>query len=195
MNRLFLPCILQLMSLYAGLGKLRKRGGIHRIRRLREQRGAFFTLLPELKKDPAEFKKFTRMSLAAFEKLLEMVRSSLKKMSFRAWICPAQRLLVTLRYLATGNSFTSLAFTFFLGETTALMRLRSRGIRASDQYRTEDLVGEVRKHRVLWSREAREFHSTAARSMAYKRVADAMNAAFRTFDRGTAKKCVITGAC
>lgn len=72
---------------------------------------------------------------------------------------------------------------------------RSRGIRASDQYRTEDLVGEVRKHRVLWSREAREFHSTAARSMAYKRVADAMNAAFRTFDRGTAKKCVITGAC
>lgn len=74
MNRRLLPCVLTLMGLYAGLGKLRKRGGIHRIRRLREQRGTFFTLLPELMKDPTEFKKFTRMSLAAFEKLLEMVK-------------------------------------------------------------------------------------------------------------------------
>lgn len=55
---------------------------------------------------------------------------------------------------------------------------RPRGLRASDQYHTDDLVEEVRKHRVLWSRDTRGFHSTTARSAAYKRVANAMNRRF-----------------
>lgn len=40
------------------------------------------------------------------------------KRSIRTPIGPEQRLLVCLRYLATGCSFPSLAFAFFLGVTT-----------------------------------------------------------------------------
>lgn len=38
--------------------------------------------------------------------------------SVREQICPEQRLVVTLRYSATGNSFPSLSFSFFLGTST-----------------------------------------------------------------------------
>ncbi|KAH7701837.1 hypothetical protein AAVH_31026 [Aphelenchoides avenae] len=53
-----------------------------------------------------------------------------------------------------------------------------RGFRAPDHYRTEQLIEEVRKNRVLWCRAARGFYSTSARLAAYNRVADAMNRQF-----------------
>ncbi|KAH7719662.1 hypothetical protein AAVH_12912 [Aphelenchoides avenae] len=62
------------MALYIEMKKLRKREGVHRIRKLRDERGAFKALLPELKWDPREFKKYTRMSLQTFGKQLELVR-------------------------------------------------------------------------------------------------------------------------
>lgn len=55
---------------------------------------------------------------------------------------------------------------------------RPRGLRAPDQYRTNELIEEIRKNRVLWSRDARGFRSQTARTAAYKRVAAAMNRRF-----------------
>lgn len=53
-----------------------------------------------------------------------------------------------------------------------------RGLRSPDQFRTDELIGEIRKHRVLWSRSARRFHSPTVRDAAYRRVAIAMNRRF-----------------
>ncbi|KAH7712367.1 hypothetical protein AAVH_20276 [Aphelenchoides avenae] len=55
---------------------------------------------------------------------------------------------------------------------------RPRGLRAPEQYRTDKLIEEVRKNRVLWCRESRGFYSKAARGAAFKRVASAMNRRF-----------------
>lgn len=82
MNRRLAATALSLLSLFALHKKLRKRKGIHRIRKMRRQRGAFYTLWPELKRDPAEFKKFVRMSLPAFEKLLNLVKGRFGKFCF-----------------------------------------------------------------------------------------------------------------
>ncbi|KAH7715307.1 hypothetical protein AAVH_17312 [Aphelenchoides avenae] len=55
---------------------------------------------------------------------------------------------------------------------------RSLGLRAPADYRTEQLIEEIRKNRVLWNRDARGFYSPTARGSAYKRVAVAMNRRF-----------------
>ncbi|KAH7662557.1 hypothetical protein AAVH_43481 [Aphelenchoides avenae] len=118
MNRRLASTALSLLSLLALHRKLKKKRGVHHIRELRRERGAFNTLWPELKNVPVEFKKYIRMSLSAFEKLLELVKPSLVRNSVREPVSPEQRLVVTLRYLARGNSFTSIAFSFFLGVPT-----------------------------------------------------------------------------
>ncbi|KAH7713712.1 hypothetical protein AAVH_18946 [Aphelenchoides avenae] len=54
----------------------------------------------------------------------------------------------------------------------------SRGLRAPGDYRTNELIEEVRNRRVLWCRDARAYKSSALRYGAYKRVAEALNRRF-----------------
>lgn len=60
------------------------------------------------------FQNFTRMSLSDFEMLLGLIGPSIKKeeTKFRHPFEPQRRLLVTLRFLATGDSYGSLSYTF-----------------------------------------------------------------------------------
>lgn len=60
------------------------------------------------------FQNFTRMSPTDFEMLLRLIGPSIKKKEtkFRHPIEPQRRLLVTLRFLATGDSYGSLSYTF-----------------------------------------------------------------------------------
>ncbi|XP_075985597.1 uncharacterized protein LOC142982798 [Anticarsia gemmatalis] len=60
------------------------------------------------------FENFTRMSRTDFEILLNMVGPAIVKQDtkFRKSIDPHIRLAVTLRYLATGDSYGSLSYTF-----------------------------------------------------------------------------------
>ena len=56
------------------------------------------------------------MSPERFDHLLSLMREKLaRKYHIRAPISPEERLAVTLRYLATGDSQISLAFAFKLG--------------------------------------------------------------------------------
>lgn len=55
---------------------------------------------------------------------------------------------------------------------------RWRGFRSANHYRPEELIEEVRKNRVLWSRTARGFYTPTARRAAYKKVANAMSRRF-----------------
>lgn len=71
--------------------------------------------LSELHSEPSgEFKKFTRMSTADFEYLLQKVSPIITKKDtqFRPAIPAKIRLAVTLRFLASGDSYESLHFLF-----------------------------------------------------------------------------------
>ena len=73
--------------------------------------GASFRLQLE---DSMGFRNFTRLTPSDFEELLQLLGRKIKKQEnrFREIIPPSLRLAVTLRYLASGESFTSLMYTF-----------------------------------------------------------------------------------
>ncbi|XP_037933215.1 protein ALP1-like [Teleopsis dalmanni] len=64
--------------------------------------------------DVKRFHNFCRMSEMDFDKILKLISSKISKedTKFRKSITPAERLAVTLRFLATGDSFTSLEYLF-----------------------------------------------------------------------------------
>ncbi|XP_039308911.1 protein ANTAGONIST OF LIKE HETEROCHROMATIN PROTEIN 1 [Solenopsis invicta] len=80
--------------------------------------GDFQHLFQELKDDETMFFKYTRMNLLIFNKLLNILRPHLQKRHWRA--LPAeQRLIIMLRFLATGDQVSSIAFAHRIGESTA----------------------------------------------------------------------------
>jgi len=68
--------------------------------------------------DGMGFSNFTRMTPSDFEELLQMVGGKISKCDtrFRETIPASIRLAVTLRFLASGESFTSLMYTFRISE-------------------------------------------------------------------------------
>ena len=73
----------------------------------RQRRGVFVNLLRELEEeDPEKFRQYHRFDINYFRKILRMVRPYIKKKHtvIRASISPGERLSVTLRFLATGES-------------------------------------------------------------------------------------------
>ncbi|XP_023312264.1 uncharacterized protein LOC111692469 [Anoplophora glabripennis] len=81
----------------------------------REKYGAYNKLIRELKiEDAQQFKNFIRMSAVDFEELLSKVGRIIQKEDthLRASISPSERLMVTLRFLATGDSHQSLMYLF-----------------------------------------------------------------------------------
>jgi len=87
----------------------------------REKYGASSTLLKELKdEDTAAYRNLLRMDVVQFDNLLQMVYELIKKedTQMRMAIPPKTKLEVTLRYLATGDSFKSLEYLFRVPECT-----------------------------------------------------------------------------
>lgn len=90
----------------------------------REQLGICAKLLPELRSgDHSErklFKMFVRMCEKDFDHLLSLVEPHIAKQdtNMRRSIRPGARLALTLNYLATGNSFKSLAYVFRIPQCT-----------------------------------------------------------------------------
>lgn len=71
-------------------------------------------LLPEEIRDSGTFINFVRMCASDFEVLLTKIAPAIVKenTAMRNAVTPADRLLVTLRYLATGDSYRSLSYMF-----------------------------------------------------------------------------------
>ena len=63
--------------------------------------------------EPCDFKNYLRMDDNTFENLLAMVAPLIKRENtiMRKAITVKQRLIITLRYLATGNSFADLQYS------------------------------------------------------------------------------------
>ncbi|CAG4981029.1 unnamed protein product [Parnassius apollo] len=74
------------------------------------------SLLVELKSQhiSGQYKNFTRMSPTDFEYLLTIIAPKISRQDtiMRSAISPQDRLALTLRFLATGDSYTSLQYTF-----------------------------------------------------------------------------------
>lgn len=93
----------------------RKKGPDRSWLRRTDERGAFATIVRELSaEDTASYRSFMRMDVATFRQLAEIIspRVSKKSTVMRTPISVQHRLALTLRYLATGESFRSLEFQF-----------------------------------------------------------------------------------
>ncbi|KAJ8910224.1 hypothetical protein NQ315_015916 [Exocentrus adspersus] len=81
--------------------------------RLTTRGPSFLSSMVEEEND-GHFKNFTRMSSADFNFLLEAIRDDISRndTKFRKAVTAEERLAITLRYLATGDSYTSLQYLF-----------------------------------------------------------------------------------
>lgn len=92
----------------------------------REERGVFHQLIRELEVgDVVAYKEFFRMTKEQFCSLLGKVSPLIQKKeqpppinAVRATIQPDERLAVTLRYLATGETYHSLEYSFRISRQT-----------------------------------------------------------------------------
>ena len=87
----------------------------------RKQFGHWSTLLQELiKEDKSSFHNFLRMDENLFSEVLHRINHRIEKRhtSFRAPLEPGLRLALTLRFLATGDSYKSLSYGFRVAPNT-----------------------------------------------------------------------------
>ncbi|XP_073415128.1 uncharacterized protein [Dendrobates tinctorius] len=98
----------------------RRRLWIHPIIELRESRGAYHTLYSVLQANPEKFTDYTRMSQQSFNDLLGRVQEVFRRRDtqLRRAITPEEWLLVTLRFLATGETLSTLHFQYRIGIST-----------------------------------------------------------------------------
>ncbi|KAM4037620.1 uncharacterized protein ACNLHF_016137 isoform 2-T2 [Anomaloglossus baeobatrachus] len=98
----------------------RRRYWVHPIAAQIPTRRHFRSLYSDLRQHPDRFVVFCRMSVQTFDKLLEELRPGLTFMNtcMRLCISAEERLLITLRFLATGMSFSDLHLHFLVGTST-----------------------------------------------------------------------------
>lgn len=77
-------------------------------------RGQLFLNSMLAEEENGHFRNFTRMSSADFHFLLESIRHDISRSdtNFRKAVPAEERLAITLRFLATGDSYTSLQYLF-----------------------------------------------------------------------------------
>ncbi|XP_061191561.1 putative nuclease HARBI1 [Saccostrea echinata] len=82
----------------------------------RQQFGHFSNLLDSHLRleDPAAFQNYTRLTPELFDEVLQRITPEIERevTSFRQPLSPALKLAVTLRHLATGDGYRSLAYAF-----------------------------------------------------------------------------------
>lgn len=97
-----------------------KRLWIHPVIRMKQEKGHFAMLYADLRRSPEKFQDFIQMSTSAFDGLLDLLRPllTMQQTLLRRCISPEQRLLITLRFLSTGETYSSLHQLFHVGKST-----------------------------------------------------------------------------
>ncbi|XP_074041484.1 uncharacterized protein [Leptinotarsa decemlineata] len=98
----------------------RKNQWVHEINQTRLQEGEFHTLYKQLRMDEKRFYIYFRMNFECFDEILARIENDIRKQhsKFREPIEPAERLAVTLRFLATGDSYKTIGHSFRMGFST-----------------------------------------------------------------------------
>lgn len=102
----------------------KKRTWVRKINIERRLKGEYHALIQEMRlSDHESFYKYFRMVPSRFDHLLSLVGPAITRQqtNFRSPISPGERLAVTLRYLATGDSMQTIAFSYRLGHSTVCM--------------------------------------------------------------------------
>ncbi|KAB0804838.1 hypothetical protein PPYR_01808 [Photinus pyralis] len=86
----------------------------------RKDKGNLNLVNQEFQEDPEQFKQFLRIDEPTFNKLLELVTPYIQKKDtyFREAVSSRDKLIITLRFLATGESYRSLMYSFRQAEST-----------------------------------------------------------------------------
>ncbi|XP_024890215.1 protein ANTAGONIST OF LIKE HETEROCHROMATIN PROTEIN 1-like [Temnothorax curvispinosus] len=95
--------------------KRKRRCWISKVFAERQRHGFYHAVLPNIRLEDLRFRNYTRMTPIQLEELLSIVGHDLKKhYVVREPINEEQRLIVTLRYLASGDSMVSLSYQFLI---------------------------------------------------------------------------------
>ncbi|KAM9544689.1 uncharacterized protein ACWYII_035983 [Salvelinus alpinus] len=86
----------------------------------RKQAGEFHRLIQELRLFGEEFQSYFRLDRSEFDHLLQMVGARIARMdtNYRESISAVERLAICLRFLATGDSYRTIGFSFRVGRST-----------------------------------------------------------------------------
>ncbi|XP_062607230.1 uncharacterized protein LOC134269020 [Saccostrea cucullata] len=117
-----LICIIIIMSALHLSQQRRGRPWVRQWIGRRDNLGAYHALIAELRnEDPSSLKNFLRMDFATFNELLQCVSPLIQRRDtlMRDAISPAERLALTLRFLATGDSYRSLEYLYRIPVSTA----------------------------------------------------------------------------
>lgn len=99
----------------------KRRYWVHPVNLKRNSEGAWVTFMRQCRENyPEKYKEALRMNSGCFDEVLLHVRHAIEKQDtrFRKAISPEQRLCLTLFYLASGDTFKTLAILFRLGQST-----------------------------------------------------------------------------
>lgn len=96
---------------------------VHDILQAREELGEGYRLVQELRLDGARFQRAFRLTVEQFDSLLSKVGPliTMQRTNYRKPIPPDQRMYMCLRYLATGDSYQSIANSYRVGKSTVAM--------------------------------------------------------------------------
>ncbi|KAJ8891096.1 hypothetical protein PR048_010606 [Dryococelus australis] len=86
-------------------------------KRRREEEGEFHTLYQQLRQHEERFYIYFRMTIECFDEILYLIKGDIQKeyTNYRKPIEPAECLAVALRYLATGDSYSTIGHSFRIG--------------------------------------------------------------------------------
>ncbi|XP_036143028.1 protein ALP1-like [Monomorium pharaonis] len=97
----------------------KKRYWVEPIFQERKLHGFYHAIFPVITLEDSRFRNYFRMSVTQYEELLCIIAPSLTKQTvIREPIPPAERLSMTLRFLASGDSMTSISYQYLVGLTT-----------------------------------------------------------------------------
>nr|CAH7768093.1 unnamed protein product [Callosobruchus chinensis] len=101
----------------------RRRFNVHPILRDRMTHSMFITLYPKLREHSEKFFNYFRMSVTSFDDLLNIIQEDLapcQNYVARDTVSAEEKLVITLRYLATGCYFADLHYAYRLGKSTVI---------------------------------------------------------------------------
>ncbi|XP_023228048.1 protein ALP1-like [Centruroides sculpturatus] len=98
----------------------KRRFAVHPMNVKRKKEGEFYTLFKELVDDEERFLKYFRMSKYEFETIVTKIKPMITKQDtkFKESLSPREKVAVCLRFLATGDSYLTIAYSYRLGVST-----------------------------------------------------------------------------